>query len=74
MCTYNGNYRIRRNIDSDFNLAIWRSRKERQINLRHYGSIYTTSMGFSTHSTQNHQYKIPLTAFFEQTTKYNVRQ
>ena len=48
-------YRISRNIDSDFNLAIWRSRKDRKISLHHYQSIYTTSMGFSTHmhSTQN---------------------
>ena len=29
-------YRISRNIDSDFNLVIWQSHKDRQINLRHY--------------------------------------
>ena len=34
-------YHIRRNIDSDFNLAIWRSCKDCQINLRHYQSIYS---------------------------------
>ena len=28
-------YRIRRNIDSDFNLAIWQSCKDHQTNLRH---------------------------------------
>ena len=27
---------VSRNIDSDFNLAIWQSRKDCQINLRHY--------------------------------------
>ena len=35
-------YCIRRNIDSDFNLAIWQSHKDCQINLRHYRSFYTT--------------------------------
>ena len=64
-------YRISSNIDSDFNLVIWRLRRDRQINLHHYRSIYTTSMGFSTYSTQNCQFKIPPTAFFKQTTKYN---
>ena len=39
-------YNISGNIDSDFNLAIWQSRKDCQINLCHYQSIYTTSMGF----------------------------
>ena len=58
-----GTYRISRNIDSDFNLAIWWSRKDCQINLHHYRSIYTTSMGFSTYSTQNRQFKIPPTVF-----------
>ena len=57
-------YRISRNIDSDFNLAIWRLHKDRQINSCHYRSIfYTTSMGFSTYSAQNRQFKIPPTAF-----------
>ena len=65
-------YHIRRNIDSDFNLAIRRLRKDHQINLCHYLSIYTTSMDFSTYSTQNRQFKIP--SRFEQTAKYNVRQ
>ena len=50
-------YRIRRNIDSDFNLAIWQSHKDHQINLRHYQSIYTTSMGFSTYSTHLKSHK-----------------
>ena len=63
-------YRISRNIDSDFNLAIWRTRQDRQINLRHYRSIYTTSMGFSPHRTKIRQFKIPPTA----TAKYNVHQ
>ena len=54
---------IRRNIDSDFNLAIWWLHKNHQINLCHYQSIYNTSMGFSTYSTQNLQLKIPPTAF-----------
>ena len=67
-------YRIRRNIDSDFNVAIWRLREDHQINLRHYRSIYTISMGFSTYSTQNRQFKIPSTVSFEQNAKYNVRQ
>ena len=63
-------YLIRRNIDSNFNLAIWQSSKDRH----HYQSIYTTSMGFSTYSTQNRQFKIPQITFFEQTAKYNVHQ
>ena len=46
-----------------FILAIWRSRKDHQIHLRHYRSICTTSMGFSTYSTQNCHFKIPPTAF-----------
>ena len=57
-------YHISRNIDSDFNLTIWRSHKDHQINLRNYQSIYTTSIGFSTYSTQNCQFKILPTAFF----------
>ena len=57
------NYRIRRNIDSDFNLAVWQSRKDCQINLCHFQSIYTTIMGFTTYSTQNRQFKILPTAF-----------
>ena len=36
-----------------------------------YQYIYTTGMGFSTYSTQNHQFKISPTAFFEQTAKYS---
>ena len=67
-------YRISRNIDSDFNLAIWRMHRDRQIYLHHYRSIYTTSMGFSPYSTEIRQFKIPPTALFERTTKYNVRQ
>ena len=59
-------YRISRNIDSDFNLVIWRLHKDRQINLRHYWSIYTTSMGFSTYSTQKCQFIILPTAFLSQ--------
>ena len=34
---------VSKNIDSDFNLAIWQSRKDCQINLRHYRSIYTAA-------------------------------
>ena len=67
-------YRISRNIDSDFNLAIWRRHPDRQINLRYYRSIYTTGIGYSPYSTEIRQYKIPPTALFEQTAKYNVRQ
>ena len=63
--TISATYCISRNIDSDFNLVIWRSHKDRQINLRHLQSIYTTSMDFSTYSTQNRQFKIPPMAFFE---------
>ena len=33
-------YHISRNIDSDFNLVIWRLHKDYQINLHHYQSIY----------------------------------
>ena len=51
-------YCISRNIDSDFNLAIWQTRQDRQINLRHYHSIYTTSMGFSPHRTEIRQFEI----------------
>ena len=51
-------YCISRNIDSDFNLVIWRSCKDRQINLRHYQSIYTTSMGFPPYSNDIRQFKI----------------
>ena len=58
----NGSYCISRNIDSDFNLAIWQKHRDRQINLRHYRSIYTTSMGFSPYSTEIRQFKIPPTA------------
>ena len=67
-------YCISRNIDGDFNLAIWQTRQDRQINLRHYRSIYITSMGFSPHRTEILQFNIPPTAFSEQTAKYNVRQ
>ena len=67
-------YRINRNIDSDFNLVIWRTHRDCQINLRHYRSICTASMGFSPCSTEICQFKIPPTALFEQTAKYNVRQ
>ena len=70
MCTY----RISRNTDSDFNLAIWRTRKDRQIDSRYYRSTCTTSMGFSPQRTEIRQFKIPSTAFSEQTAKYNVRQ
>ena len=57
-------YCISRNIDSDFNLAIRRSSKDCQINLRNCRSICTTSMSFpTTYSTQNRQFKIPPTAF-----------
>ena len=61
-------YHIRRNIDSDFDLAIWWSHKDRQINLHHYWSVYTTSMGFSTYSTQNLQFIIKILSIvsFEQ--------
>ena len=65
-------YHISRNIDSDFNLAIYQPRKDRQINLRHYRSMYTTIMGYSLYSNESHQFKIPQTAFSEQTAKYNV--
>ena len=71
--TYGWMYSIKRNIDSDFNLVIWRSHEDRQINLCHYRSIYTTSMGFSPYSNNIHQFKILPTAFSEQTAKYNVR-
>ena len=54
-------------------ILIWQARKDRQINLHHYWPIYTTSMGFSTYSNDIRQYKIPPTAFSEQTVKYNVR-
>ena len=67
-------YHISRNIDSDFNLAIWQSRKDHQINLHHYWSIYATSMDFlhtilkSVNSISHQQH------FFEQTAKYNAHQ
>ena len=67
-------YRISRNIDNDLNLAIWRTHQDCQVNLRHYQSIYTTSMGFSPHRTEICQFKILPTAFSEQTAKYNVCQ
>ena len=57
-------YHINRNIDSDFNLAIWQLHKDHQINLRHYQSISTTSMCFFTYSTQNRQFKILPQRFF----------
>ena len=53
-------------------ILIWRMCQDRQINLRHYRSIYTTSMGFSPHRTDIRQFKIPPTAFSEQTAKYNI--
>ena len=59
---------ISRNIDSDFNVAIWRC----QINLCHYWSIYTTSMGFAPYSNEICQFNILPTAFSKQATKYNV--
>ena len=46
-CDSNVPYRISRNIDSDFNLVLWLTHRDCQINLRHYRSICTTSMGFS---------------------------
>ena len=58
-------------------ILIWQfgeSRKDHQINLHHYRSIYITTMGSSPHRTEIHQFKIPPTAFSEQTTKYNVHQ
>ena len=61
-------------MTSDFNLAIWRMHQDRQINLHHYRSIYTTGMGFSPYSIEICQFKISPTALFEQTAKYNVRQ
>ena len=67
-------YRISRNIDSGFNLAIWQTHQDRQINLRHYQSIYTTSISFSLHRTEIRQFKILPTVFSEQTAKYNGRQ
>ena len=67
-------YCISRNIDSDFNLAIWRTHRDHQIYLCHYRSIYTTSMGFSPYSTEIRQFKIPSMVLFEQTAKYDVRQ
>ena len=72
--SYAAIYHISRNIDNDFNLAIWRMHQDCQINLRHYQSIYTTGMGFSPYSTEICQFKIPPTALFEQTAKYNIRQ
>ena len=63
-----------RNIDGDFNLAIWQSHKDRQINLRHYRSFYTTSMGFSTDGTQNHQFKSCQQRFLCKLPNNNVRQ
>ena len=53
-------------------ILIWQSHKDRQINLRHYRSIYTTSMGFSPYSNEIHQFKIPPAVFSEQNAKYNV--
>ena len=67
-------YHISRNIDSDFNLVIWQMHQNRQINLCHYQSTYTISIGFSPYITEIHQFKIPPTALFEQTAKYNVHQ
>ena len=67
-------YHISRNIDGDFNLAIRRMHQNRQINLCHYQSIYTISIGFSPYITEIHQFKILPTALFEQTAKYNVHQ
>ena len=47
-------YCISRNIDSDFNLTIWRSRKDHQISLCQYQSIYTTyKHGFSPYSNES---------------------
>ena len=66
-------YHIRRNIDNDFNLAIWRSCEDHQINLHHYRFIYTTSM-VSLHTvlkTANLKYR---QQYFEQIAKHNVRQ
>ena len=42
-------------------------RQDCLINLRHYRSIYTTSMGFSPHRTEIRQFKISPTVFSEQT-------
>ena len=55
-------------------ILIWRLHKDHQINLLHYQSIYTTSMGFSPYSIQNRQFKILTTVYFEQTAKYNAHQ
>ena len=68
-----GIYCISRNIDSDFNLVIWRWCKDHQTNLSHYRSIYTTSMGFSPYSNEIRQFKIQPTVFSDQTTQPNVR-
>ena len=53
-------------------ILIWWSHKDCQINLCRYRSIYTTSIGFSPYSNEICQYEIPLTAFSEQTAKYNA--
>ena len=55
---------ISRNIDSDFNLAVWQTHQDRQINLCHYRSIYTTGMGFCPYSTEIRQFKILPTVCF----------
>ena len=74
-------YRISRNIDSDFNLAIWRTRQDRQINLRHYRSIYNILQAWVSLHTElkstnlkSHQQRFlskPPNIMFA---KYNVHQ
>ena len=44
-------------------ILIWQLHKDLQINLCHYRSIYTTSMGFSPYSTEIRQFKISPTAY-----------
>ena len=61
-------YCISRNIDSDFNLV-----NSIKITKLTY-TIIDLSMGFSPRTTEIRQFKILLTAFSEQITKYNVRQ
>ena len=53
-------------------ILIWQLRKNRQINLSHYRSIFTTSMGLSPYSNNIRQFEFLPIAFSEQSTKYNV--
>ena len=73
-------YCISRNIDSDFNLVIWRSRKDYQINLHHFNpfilqawvSLHTVMKSTNLKSRQQHFLSKPPNIMFTYISAYMV--